>query len=512
MANPLTRVDLLVLGMLLDRPMHGYELLQTLRAAGVEEWFPLSIAGPYYSLGKLRDRGFVTEMPQRSAAGGIKTIYRLTEEGRAAFFQGMEDLFRAQEKVYFEYNVGIYFLNRLPVEQALALLEARRAFLAAWSQELRKALADANRALSPLQRAILDHSLRFLCMESQWLEDVIQGVREGEYPSSTALTSRPGLMVLSGDLSQYHLPDLIRLIAAGKHTGRLTITDGAEVRSIGFVEGQPRCVWGEQQGKPFSPHQGALEAVCDLFRWGEGTFQLDQSTSCGEQCVPLDLSAEDLILMGCRWVDHWSTIQRLVPSGEAVFEARLPPEAWDRFALTPGEKELLAALDGERNVEDLALALGWTLFETSKALYGLVAAGLASAADVGRLRLRRAFREIAELLCRSTFAWRTSPDDRSCEEEVNTSVADTPLRLRDGHLEDETPPATPTEELERLYRDFVHAQLKVISQRFGWENALKSYQQVLERLSPDLRAVAARHGLDSLAIPQAPRRTTLDDR
>ncbi len=500
MANALTRVDLLVLGMLLDRPMHGYELLQTLRAEGVEEWFPLSIAGLYYSLGKLRDRGFVTETPQRSATGGVKTIFRLTEEGRAAFFQGMEDLLSAQEKVHFEYNVGIYFLNRLPVERALSLLEQRRAFLSAWSEDLRRTLADTERAPSPLQRAILDHSLRFLEMEIRWLEDVIQGVRGGQYPSPEAPVARPGLMVLSGDLSQFHLPDLIRLIASGKHTGRLTITDGTEVRNIGFVEGQPRCIWGERQGKPFSSREEALEAVCDLFRWGVGTFHLDQSTTCGEGCVPLDLSAENLILMGSRWVDHWSTIQRLVPSGEAVFEPRLPPEEWGRFALTPGEKQLLAALDGERNVEALALALGWTLFETSKALYGLVAAGLASAADVERLRLRRAFREIAELLCRSTFAWRTSPDDRSCEEEVNTCMAGTPLRLRDGHLEDETPPSTPTEELERLYRDFVGTQLRVISQRFGRENARRSYQQVLERLSPDLRAVAARHGLDSLPI------------
>ncbi|MGC8838315.1 MAG: DUF4388 domain-containing protein [Anaerolineae bacterium] len=502
MASSLTRVDLLLLGMLLDRPMHGYELLQTLRAEGVEEWFPVSIAGLYYSLGKLRDRGFVTETPQRSATGGVKTIYRLTEEGRAAFFQGMEDLLSAEEKVHFDYNVGIYFLNRLQVEQALSLLERRRAFLTAWSQDLCRTLANTSKTLSPLQRAILDHSLRFLSMELQWLEDVIQGVRGGEYPSpGTPAALRPGLMVLSGDLSQFHLPDLIRLIAAGRHTGRLTITDGTETRSIGFAEGKPRCVWGERRGRPFLSREEALEALCDLFRWGEGTFQLDQSTACSEQCTPLDLSAENLILMGCRWVDNWSTIQRLVPSGEAVFEARLPPEEWDRFALTPGERQLLAMLDGERNVEALASDLGWTLFETSKALYGLTAAGLASAADVDRLRLRRAFREIAELLCRSTFAWRTSPDDRSCEEEVNLCMTGTPLRLRDGHLEDETPPATPTEELERLYRDFVRSQLRVISRRFGRENALKSYQQVLDRLSPDLRAVAARHGLDSLAIP-----------
>lgn len=499
-ARPLTKLDLLILGMLVDRPMHGYELHQALRSEGVEEWFNLSVAGIYYSLGKLRDRGLVSEAQQRSAVGGTKTIYRPTEEGREAFLQGMEELLGAQEKVHFDYNVGVFLLNRLPVERALPLLERRRDFLVSWSQELCERLASAGeQSLSPLQRAILDHTLRFLSMEAQWLDHLIQGVQGGEYPAAEVAVPRAGLMVLAGDLSQFHLPDLIRLIAAGKHTGCLTVTDGAETRGIGFTEGQPRCAWCERkEGSPFSPEE-VLEAVYDLFRWEEGSFQLDQSTACGEQCIPLNLTAENLILEGCRWVDHWTTIQRLVPSAEVVFEVRVPPEEWERFALTPAEKELLAAVDGERDVETLALHLGWTLFETSKTLYCLAAAGVVSAADVDRIRLRRTFREIAELLCRSTFAWRTSPDDRSCEEDVNARMADAPVRLQYGHVEDETAPSTPTEELAALYRRFVRTQLEVISGRFGRENALKSYHQVLSRLSPELREVASRYGLDRLA-------------
>lgn len=499
-AGPLTKLDLLILGMLVDRPMHGYELHQVLRSEGVEEWFNLSVAGIYYSLGKLRDRGLVSEAQQRSAVGGTKTIYRLTEEGREAFLQGMEELLGAQEKVYFDYNVGVYLLNRLPVERALPLLERRRDFLVSWSQELCDRLeSEGEQNLSPLQKAIVDHTLRFLGMEIQWLEDVIQGVRGGEYPAAEVAVPRTGLMVLSGDLTQFYLPDLIRLIAAGKHTGRLSVTDGSEVRNIGFIEGQPRCAWCERKERPpYSPEE-VLEAVYDLFRWEEGSFQLDQSMACGEQCVPLDLTAENLILAGCRWVDHWTTIQRLVPSAEVIFETRVPPEEWGHFALTSAEEELLAAVDGERDVETLALSLGWTLFETSKALYCLAAAGLVSAADADRIRLRRAFREIAELLCRSTFAWRTSPDDRSCEEDVNARMADAPLRLQHGHVEDETAPGIPTQELADLYRRFVRTQLEVVSQRFGRDNALKSYRQVLSRLSPELREVASRYGLDRLA-------------
>ena len=75
-----------VLALLDDRPMHGYELHQQIQAEGIDVWFNVSMAGVYYSLGKLRDRGLVAESRQRGRRSVRKSIYRLTDEGRAAFF------------------------------------------------------------------------------------------------------------------------------------------------------------------------------------------------------------------------------------------------------------------------------------------------------------------------------------------------------------------------------------------------------------------------------------------
>ena len=75
-----TKIDLLLLGLLLDRPMHGYEIHRQIQAEGIDTWFNVSLAGVYYSLGKLRDQGLVAESRQRGARSARKSIYRLTEE------------------------------------------------------------------------------------------------------------------------------------------------------------------------------------------------------------------------------------------------------------------------------------------------------------------------------------------------------------------------------------------------------------------------------------------------
>ncbi len=497
-----TKTDLLLLGLLLDRPMHGYELYQQIQAEGIDAWFNVSMAGVYYSLGKLRDQGLVAESRQRGARSARKSTYRLTEEGRSAFFAAMEIQAASQEKTYLAYDLVIHLLNKLPLQRAIPLLEQRQAFLAEETQKVQAALAaEQDDGQSPLKLAILDHTCRFLEMEHDWLADVIRDIQgEGEAHHAEAGTRR-GLMILSGNLRHYHLPDLIRLIVSGRHSGTLTITDGVVIRTLSFEGGRPVCAACLRQDEPVPPPpppEQVLEGLCDLFRWQEGQFTFDQETGCEDWCVPLALSAEDLILCGCRWVDNWTIIQRLVPSADAIFELGPAYERMDGLSLTPAEEQIVAAVDGVKDVATIARELGLTVFEVSRGFYCLVAVGVVRTADLDKIRLRRVFREIAELMCSSTIAWRASPEDRACEEEVNQLCAHLPLRLNRGRIEDQADPQLRTDDLVEMYRRFLLTQLDVVSHRFGRENARQSFERTLRQLAPELQNVAKRYAFDQL--------------
>jgi DNA-binding PadR family transcriptional regulator len=497
-----TKIDLLLLGLLLDRPMHGYELFQQIQAEEIDAWFNVSMAGVYYSLGKLHDQGLVAESRERGARSPRKSVYHLTDEGRSAFFEAMEAQALNQEEVFLEYDVVIYLLNKLPRKRAISLLEQQRALLADKSQAVHRALAREQEGdQSPLRLAVLDHKRRYLDMERDWLADVIQDVEgQGEALYSPA-GDRRGLMILRGDLYHYHLPDLVRLIASGKHTGTLTVTDGVEIRSLSFEEGQPLCGFCQRQDEPPvaspAPEQ-VMEGINDLFRWQEGQFTFDQELACKEGAVPIQLSAQDLILEGCRWVDNWTIIQRLVPSADTIFELGATAERLESLTLRPVEEQVVAAIDGVRDVAGLARELGLTVFETSRTLYGLAAVGAVRTADLDKIRLRRVFREIAELMCRSTIAWRTTPTDPTCEEEVNQRTVHLPLCLQQGRIEDQANPQLGTEALVDMYRHFLRAQLQVVSQRFGREKARQSFERTLRQLAPELQDVAKRYGFDKL--------------
>jgi len=497
-----TRIDLLLLGLLLDRPMHGYELYQQIQAEGIGGWFNVSMAGVYYSLGKLRDQGLVAESRQRGGRSARKSIYRLTEDGRAAFFAAMEEQAVSQEKVHLDYDVVIYLLNKLPLQRAIALLGQHQAFLVQQAGDVQAALAaERDNGRSPLKLAVLDHKRRFLEMEQDWLADVIRNIQGKGQAGNAQTDGQRGLMILSGDLRHYHLPDLIRLIVSGRHSGMLTVTDGVQIRTLTFEHGQPVCATAHRRDEPATPPsvpEVVLEGLCDLFRWQEGSFTFDQEMAPEEWCAPLTLSAEDLILCGCRWVDNWTIIQRLVPSADAIFELAMAPQGVEMLTLTTTEQRVLEILDGVNDVNNIARELGLTVFEASRAFYCLSAVGVIRTADLDKIRLRRVFREIAELMCSSTIAWRGSPDDRSCEREVNQLTEDLPLCLNRGRIEDQADPRLKTDGLVEMYRVFLLAQLDVVSRRFGRENARQSFERTLHQLAPELQDVARRYEFDKL--------------
>jgi DNA-binding PadR family transcriptional regulator len=447
-----TQTDLLLLGLLMDRPRHGYELYQQIQVEGIDTWYSISPASIYYSLGKLRDQGLVAETRQQGRGGSRKAVYRLNEAGRAAFFEVMESHLASREEAYLEYDLAVYLLNKLPVRRAIPRLAMRQAFLAEQIRDVRASLAaDGSDCSSPLKLAILDHKLRYLEMERAWLSDLLRDIQMDDRADLDEEGQGRGLMILEGDLRSHHLPDLL----------------------------------------------------CDLFHRREGRFTFNQALGCQQQGTPLDIDARDLILRACRRVEDWALIQQLVPSADTIFEPGPAYQDTQWLALSGTEAQVVGAADGVKDVAAIAQELGLTLFATSRAIYCLAEVGVLHIADLDKIHLRRVFREIAELMCQSTRPWRPTPDDRSCEHEVNDLCRDLPLRLDKGRIEDGTDPLLGIDELQEWYQLFLRRQFQVISRRFGPSNARQAFEQTLRQIVPELQDVAKRYGLDRAAAGEA---------
>jgi DNA-binding PadR family transcriptional regulator len=167
-----TKVEVAVLGLLAEAPMHGYDLLEGFRERGMGLWTELSRASVYQVLKRLERTGAVVGKAQEGREGPDRRVFRITKRGREHLAAGVAQL--ASEPAPFDTPgaVALGFSHVVPVAVTRAAVDARegavRELLEAVRSELGRTVAerDAGRAISIAmlrrQEALADAELAWL--------------------------------------------------------------------------------------------------------------------------------------------------------------------------------------------------------------------------------------------------------------------------------------------------------------------------------------------------------------
>jgi DNA-binding PadR family transcriptional regulator len=90
-SRELTTPDLVLLSLLAERPMHGYQANLELERRQVRDWAGISRPQVYYSLEKLEKLGLLrTGRDLEPAAGPDRSVFTLTAAGRSALADALE--------------------------------------------------------------------------------------------------------------------------------------------------------------------------------------------------------------------------------------------------------------------------------------------------------------------------------------------------------------------------------------------------------------------------------------
>ena len=137
MAGFVAKAEIVVLGLLTEKPMHGYDLLERYRARSMGSWVEVAKASVYQALKRLERDGAIKGRALGGTRGPDRRVFTITEAGRRRLRQGMAE--RIDSRAPFETDAGVAlgFANLLPSSQARDLIDARERSL----RELMQALA-----------------------------------------------------------------------------------------------------------------------------------------------------------------------------------------------------------------------------------------------------------------------------------------------------------------------------------------------------------------------------------
>ena len=165
--------ELLLLGLLRVEEMHGYQLNEIIDShlgMGIQLKKPTA----YRLLSRMADDGWVTYREEQEGNRPPRRVYAITEPGEAAFQRLLRKSLADYRPVDFLGNIGLLFLDAIPVEEALSLLQERRGVV-----EDRLQTAHTHAAHLGGTSLMISHQLRQLSTELEWLDEVIAQLGSG---------------------------------------------------------------------------------------------------------------------------------------------------------------------------------------------------------------------------------------------------------------------------------------------------------------------------------------------
>lgn len=192
-------LELAILGLLHESPMHGYELRKRLSMMLGAIRTAVSYGTLYPTLRRLRESGWIVEQepdpsqpPPPLTGRRARVAYKLTAEGKERFAELLARTDGPENYDDTGFGVHFAFFARTDVATRLRILEGRRRRVEERREGLRDSLAKATERLDAYTLELQRHGLEAADREVRWLEELIAHERTGEGPAARGQQPDPG--------------------------------------------------------------------------------------------------------------------------------------------------------------------------------------------------------------------------------------------------------------------------------------------------------------------------------
>jgi DNA-binding PadR family transcriptional regulator len=170
-----TVTNLIILALLRQRPMHGYEIQQIIQTSRMDAWANMLSGSIYYALNKLEQEELIVTQAEERTGARIRKIYAITGKGDELFRKLVrEKLTLSPHSVKSDFSLALNWIETLPKEEALELVKGNllqvEQTLAQWQsgKEIK-----GRYGLSPFVEASFDNAMALLEQDIAFLKKII---------------------------------------------------------------------------------------------------------------------------------------------------------------------------------------------------------------------------------------------------------------------------------------------------------------------------------------------------
>jgi DNA-binding PadR family transcriptional regulator len=174
------KARLIVLGMLHRGELHPYEMKRRFEAAMVDCYLNLDVGTLYYAIRQLEKEGAISAVGQEQVArGGMRTIYRITDQGRAEFQEGFFRQIGEDGPVSQTFYGALLFLHCVDPARLAEAIRGRIGRLDQLIAKLEPLGEEMAPTLSLGGQHLFRHIERQRRLDRDWLKELLADVEAG---------------------------------------------------------------------------------------------------------------------------------------------------------------------------------------------------------------------------------------------------------------------------------------------------------------------------------------------
>lgn len=178
----ITDAELTVMSLLVEKPMHGYQIEQTIVDRGMREWTSIGFSSIYYILEKLKKLGWLTSSIEiGDGKGPARQTFSLTTKGKENWEKAILIALSHPSSNNSNFQLGLSNLVYLEKQQIISALENYQNELAQKYLEL-SVKQERQKVFLPWNvLAMFDLSLTQIKTKIDWLKNFIDAINSRNF-------------------------------------------------------------------------------------------------------------------------------------------------------------------------------------------------------------------------------------------------------------------------------------------------------------------------------------------
>lgn len=174
----MTRNELVVLGLLREKPMYGYQLYQEVERREMEHWAQVNLASIYNTLNRLQKDKLIQGKGEKPGKMPERKVYHITSGGRKRLEDLVQMALNEQKMPQDSFIVGVAFLQGLSRGKILGALAKKKEQLRKVVDRIEKIYQEGCCKMPYNWKFILEKGISHLKVEIKHLDELTKLVRK----------------------------------------------------------------------------------------------------------------------------------------------------------------------------------------------------------------------------------------------------------------------------------------------------------------------------------------------